>query len=174
MIPIPRPDPSEYAPFQATYVASVPDGDVMTLLRAQRDESRSLFASISEEQSRHRYAPGKWSIREVAGHLADAERVFSYRAMRFARGDGTALPGFDENAYVRNAALDSTPLAEHAAHFAAVRDASIALFSQFNDSELARRGMASGYPVSVRALAYVIAGHERHHLEILRTRYLAT
>src|SRR4029077_5181557 len=120
----------------------------------------------------HRYAPGKWSIKEVIGHVSDAERVFSHRALRFARGDRTRLPGFDEKAYTPAGRFDARPLPDLAAELDAVRHATIALFAGLDSEALARRGPANNKEVSVRALAYIIAGHERHHVGILRERYL--
>ncbi len=170
---IPRPDASEYAPFYGTYVGTVPEGDLLQLLEEQRRATQALLAGIPEPRALHRYAPGKWSIKEVVGHLLDSERVFCYRALRFARGDQTALSGFDENVYVPAGKFDARPLGELAAELDAVRRATIALFGSFDAAALARRGTANGKEVSVRALAYIVAGHERHHVAILRERYLA-
>ena len=169
---IPRPDASEYAPFYGTYVTKVPEGNVLTLLEAQREETQALLASIPEGRGLHRYAPGKWSIKELIGHVTDAERIFGYRALRFARGDRTPLPGFDEKVYAPAGKFDVRPLANLAAELDAVRHATIALFEGLDPEALTRHGPASNNEVSVRALAYIIAGHERHHLGILRERYL--
>lgn len=169
---IPRPDPSEYAPNYQTYVTKVPEGNLLTILETQRQETQDLLASIPEGRALHRYAPGKWSIKEVVGHVTDAERVFSYRALRFGRGDRTPLPGFDEQVYAPAGNFDARPLPDLAAELDAVRQATIALFGGFDAEALARRGPANNQEISVRALAYVIAGHERHHLGILRERYL--
>jgi uncharacterized damage-inducible protein DinB len=171
-IAIPRPDASEYAPHYETYVTKVPDGDLLTILEEQRQETQGLLAGIPEGRALHRYAPGKWSIKEVVGHVTDAERVFCYRALRFARGDQTPLSGFDEKAYAPAGKFDARPLPDLAAELDAVRRATIALFSGLDSEALARRGPANNKEVSVRALAYIIAGHERHHLGILRERYL--
>jgi DinB superfamily len=140
-------------------------------LEAQARKTQALLAGLSDAQAGHRYAEGKWTVRDVAGHMADAERVMSYRAMRIARGDATPLHGFDENAYVEVAGADRRPIAELAAELAAVRNATLALFRGLDAEAWRRRGAANGNPVSVRALAHIIAGHERHHVEILRTRY---
>jgi hypothetical protein len=169
---IPRPDATEYVPYYGTYISKVPDGDLLQLLEAQRKETQALLAGIPDARALHRYAPGKWSIKEVIGHLADSERVFAYRALRFAREDRTPVPGFDENAYTPAGRFDVRPLASLAAELDAVRRATIPLFASFDQTTLARRGTANGQEISVRALAYVIAGHERHHLGILRERYL--
>lgn len=169
---ISRPDSSEYAPNYETYVSKVPEGNIVAILEDQRRETQDLLATIPEGRALHRYAPGKWSIKEVIGHVTDAERVFSYRALRFARGDQTPLSGFDEKAYAPAGHFDAHDLPDLAAELDAVRRATIALFSGLDSEALARRGPANNKEISVRALAYVIAGHERHHVEILRERYL--
>jgi len=169
---IPRPDASEYAPYYGTYVSKVPQGDLLLTLERQRQETQALLAGLSDAQALHRYAPGKWSIKEVIGHLSDAERVFSYRALRFAREDRAPLAAFDENAYVPAGRFDARALSDLAAEFDAVRRATITLFRGMDPGAFARRGTASDHEVSVRALAYIIAGHERHHVMILRERYL--
>ena len=170
-VPIPRPANSEYAPSYAAYVDAVPDGDLLVLLETQCRETQNMLRGISEQESRHRYAPGKWSIREVIGHVNDAERVFTYRALRFARGDATPLPSFDENAWASASNADERSLEEHAHELAAIRSSTVAMFRGFSGEQFARTGMASGHQISVRALAYIVAGHERHHVRILRERY---
>jgi len=170
---IPRPDATEYAPFYGTYVGKVPDGDLLELLERQRRETQNLLAGLSDTQALHRYAPGKWSIKEVVGHLMDSERVFCYRALRFARADEKPLQGFDEKAWVPAGSFDARPLADLAAELDAVRRATIALFGGFDAAALARKGTANNNEVTVRALAWIVAGHERHHVAILRERYLA-
>jgi hypothetical protein len=166
-----RPDASEYAPFLRTYVAQVPEGDLLRILEEQGHETQRLLAGLSETQALQRYAPGKWSVKEVVGHLMDSERVFAYRALRFGRADATALPGFDEQAWVPAGNFDARPLPSLAAELDQVRRATLALFRSFDSATLVRRGTANNLEISVRALAYVIAGHERHHLRILRERY---
>jgi len=166
-----RPAAEEYAPYYGTYVSRVGDGDIVRTLKAQIGPTAALLRAIPESRAGHRYAPGKWSIREVIGHLTDAERIFAYRALRFARSDDTALPGFDENAFVANARFDDRTLASLVDEFAAVRAATIAQFEGFFPEEWVRSGTASGKVMSVRALAWVIAGHELHHLGILKERY---
>ena len=167
-----RPDPSEYAPFYARYVAQVPDGRIVDILDAQIGDTLDLVRGLDALQALHRYAPGKWSIKEVLAHLADAERIFAYRALRFARGDATSLPGFDENLFAAASGADTRPLAELADEFSAVRRATIALGRGLAPEALLHRGSANGFEVSVRALLYVAAGHELHHLQVLRDRYL--
>jgi uncharacterized damage-inducible protein DinB len=170
---IPRPAPGEYAPFHAGYVAMVPDGDVLATLKTQHGETLRMLSRLGDKKSRYRYAPGKWSIREVIGHLIDAERVFTYRALTFARADRTPLPGFDEKLWADSSNADSRTLKSLLEELKAVRSATLALFRGFNQQQLTRTGIASGHSVSVRGLVYVTTGHERHHATILRQRYLA-
>lgn len=169
-----RPDRGEFAPFYARYIDRLADGDIVRHLDEQVLETLALLASLPEEKGGHRYAPDKWSIREVIGHMCDAERIMTYRATRFARGDDTELPGYDENLFVANARFNDRTIASLADELEAVRWATVALFDSLTDEEFLRGGVANGQPVTVRALAWIIAGHERHHLELLRTRYLAT
>jgi hypothetical protein len=166
-----RPAGSEYASFYHGYVERVPEGDVLAIMRASGDELRLATTGIDESRGGHRYADGKWTVREVLGHMIDAERIFAYRALRIARGDATPLPGFDENAYVRTAGADARTVASLVQEQGAVRDASVQLFASFPDEAWMRRGTASGAEISVRALAYILAGHGLHHLRILRERY---
>ena len=166
------PDAAEYGAFYAGYVARVPAGDVLRTLETQLAETVAVVESFGEARAGHRYAPGKWSVKEVVGHLADTERVFAYRAMRIARGDATPLPGFDENLFVAHAGFDRRPLADLLADLRLVRQNSVALFRGLDDEALARRGTASDKPLTPRAAAYITAGHERHHLAVLRERYL--
>lgn len=168
---IPRPAPSEYAQHYAGYVDRVPEGDVLGRLAWQIDETRALLRDLPPSRAVHRYATGKWSVAEVVGHVADAERIFAYRALRFARGDATPLSPFDENAYVPAGGFDHRTLADLVDELTAVRQASLALFRGMPSDAFARSGVASGRPVSVRALVYIIAGHELHHVAILRERY---
>ncbi len=167
-----RPAPDEYVPYYGTYISKVPDGDVVGTLVTQRAATGALLRGIPDAKAGHRYAPDKWSIREVIGHMADCERIFAYRALRFARADETSLPGFDENAFVKHARLDDRPLASLIAELDAVRGATIALFDGLFPEEWSRVGNANGKAMSVRALAWTIAGHELHHLGILKERYL--
>jgi uncharacterized damage-inducible protein DinB len=168
---IPIPGADEHAPYYGKYVAQLPGGDVLHLLRVNAALTAQLLAATDESRGSFRYAEGKWSVKEVVGHLCDAERVFAYRALRFGRSDLTELPGFDENLYVPAGRFDRRTLADLAAEFAIVRTATLALFNGFDDESLLRRGVASGQPVSVRALAAIIAGHEIHHVGLLRERY---
>lgn len=167
-----RPAGDEYAPYYGTYINKVADGDIVATLTGQVAGTLAFLRAIPDERAGHRYAPGKWSIREVVGHLSDAERVFAYRALRFGRGDTTPLPGFDENEFMKRARLDDRSYASLVDEFAAVRHATVALFDGFFPEEWTRHGSASGKDVSVRALAWIVAGHELHHVDVLKTRYL--
>jgi hypothetical protein len=166
-----RPTEAEFAPFYARYVALVPEADILAVLEQQAEEIRRLAASVPPERETYRYAEGKWSIREMLGHIVDGERVFGYRAFCFSRGEPAALPSFDENRYVAAARSDATPLPELADELALVRRSNLVVLRRLGPFEWARVGTASGKPVSVRALAWVMAGHPRHHLQVLRERY---
>lgn len=167
-----RPGPGEYPPYQSLYVDKVPAGNLLTLYAGQLAEAEATLRSVTEAKAATAYAPGKWTIKEVIGHISDAERVFTYRAMRIARADPTPLPGFDENAWVPPARFNDRSLASLLDEWVAVRRASIALFTGLPREATARKGQASGYDVSVRGLAYVVLGHMAHHLGVLRDRYL--
>ena len=170
MIRITKPQAEEHAEYYARYIKLVGD-DALSALRAQRASTPRLLSGLSEAQAMHRYAPGKWSVKEVVGHMIDGERVFSYRALRVARADTTPLPGFDENAWVPAAHFDRRPMPDLVADYQTVRAATVALFSSFEEEALVRMGTANDQPISVRALAHMIAGHELHHVAILRERY---
>jgi len=172
-VTIERPAADEYAEYYGRYVSKVPDGDIIELLRQQPAETMALLRGLSPEQANFAYAPGKWTIKEVIGHICDAERVFTYRAMRFARNDQTPLASFDENEYVANANFASRTLPDLLEELQAVRAATVCLAKSLDAEALARRGTASGKEMSVRALFYVSAGHERHHVALLRERYLS-
>lgn len=173
MSAIARPDRTEYVDYFHRYVALVPDGPIVPILAAQIEETRRLLAPLSEARAAGRYAPGKWSVKEVVGHLSDSERVFSYRALRIARGDSTPLPSFEQNDYVANGAFDGRALRDLLEEFAAVRVATVRLFEGMDAAASARVGTAAGNPVTARAIAYIIAGHELHHRRVLLERYLA-
>ncbi len=170
---ISRPAEDEYAPYYGRYISRVPDGDLCGMLVSQLADTLALLRAIPEQRGTHRYADGKWSIKEVIGHVSDCERIMSYRALRFARADETPLPGFEQNDYVPPGGFDRRTLRDLSEEFAAVRQATIHLFRHLDPPALTRRGTASGNPVSVRALAHIIAGHERHHVAILKDKYLA-
>ncbi len=166
-----RPQTGEFDPYYANYIRRVPDGDVASLLEGQIRETTAALRSLPAARATYRYADGKWSIAEVVGHMIDVERIFNYRALRIARADETPIEGFDENAYVPAAESDGRALADLIAEFEAVRRATVALVRGLPSAAWTRVGTANGKPISVRALVYITAGHERHHLATLRERY---
>jgi DinB superfamily len=168
-----RPQPSEHAPYYGRYIALVPDGDLFALYGAETAATRAVLGGISEQRSLHRYAPGKWSLRESLLHLADTERIFAYRALRFARGDQQPLPGIEAPDYVAPSAADSRSFASLVAEYEAVRGATVALFENLPAAAWDRGGIASDWPFTVRALAYIILGHDIHHRKIFVEKYLA-
>jgi len=167
-----RPGVDEHPPFYAGYIAEAPGKDLLGVLEKQVDEWRAALKGLPAARAGHRYAPGKWTFRELVAHVADSERVFSYRLLRFARGDATALPGFDENVFAKACEAESRPLPECLDELAAVRAATVALVRPMSDGQMTRRGTANGKEISARALAWTIAGHAQHHLGVLRERYL--
>ena len=167
-----KPTKSEFLPYYEKYITLVPNGDVISTLTTQMTETQSLLCALPASIATYRYAPDKWSVNEVVGHLTDSERIFTGRALRFARNDATPIPGFEQDDYVRNATFDAYPLSELASELETVRQSTIFFFRHMDEQAWTRRGLANNAEVSVRALAYIIAGHELHHLEILRTRYL--
>jgi uncharacterized damage-inducible protein DinB len=166
-----RPEPGEYAPYYETYISKVKGSDIVGILEAQSLQTVHLFAARSERDGNFRYAPDKWTVKEVLGHVNDAERIFAYRALRIARGDQTPLASFEQNDYVRGGNFAERTLVDLAEEFELVRAASIALFKSLQKEAWQRRGVASKNEVSVRALAFIVAGHELHHREILEERY---
>jgi len=167
-----RPAEGEFLPYYGKYIDLVPSGDIVDTLKKQLPETLSLIGSLSDETADKRYAPGKWSIRESIGHLIDGERIFVYRALRFSRADSTPVPGFDENSYAANGPWSKVSVADLADEYEHVRRATIQFFSHLDNDALSRRGSANGAEITPRALAFIIAGHERHHLGIIRDRYL--
>lgn len=166
------PDRSEAAEYYFTYIDQVPAGDIREILGAQLGETVTLLQSIDDDKSLHRYADGKWSIREVLSHINDTERVFMARAFWFARGFDTPMPSFDQDIAVAAAGADERSWSSHIEEFRAVRHATTAFFDNLPEHAWTRRGIASGNPFTVHALAYIAAGHVAHHNEILRSRYL--
>jgi hypothetical protein len=166
-----RPADGEYAPFYADYVSLVPETDVLAVLGAQGGEVRRLAAAIPKDRETFRYAAGKWSIREMLGHIGDGERVFGYRAFCIGRGDQAAFPGFDQDDYMAAADYHDVPLVELAADFAALRASNLGVLRRLPKERWAQAGTASDARVTVRALAYIMAGHVRHHLGVLKDRY---
>jgi P2-related tail formation protein len=167
------PDRAEAAEYYFTYIGQVPGGDIREVLEAQAAETLALLQGISDEQSLHRYAADKWSIRQVVSHLSDTERLFVFRALWFARGFDSPLPSFDQNVAIATAGADERAWSSLVDELRAVRAATVAFFRDLPDDAWARSGIASDNPFTVRALAWIVAGHVAHHTAILRTRYLA-
>jgi len=168
-----RPSPSEYAPFYAGYVAHVPDGDVVEALIGGAEIMAALLHDVDDQKADFAYAPGKWTLKEVLLHCADAERIFAYRALRIARGDKTALPGWDEKAYAPASGAGPRSLDSILDELESVRNASVTLFEGLPAEAWERTGSANGLDISVRALAWITAGHLLHHLSVIQDRYLA-
>ena len=167
-----RPGSDEYFEYYGKYIALVPDGNVRDHLRTQLSETVSLLSGVPDAKAEQAYGAGKWTLKEAVLHMADTERVFSYRMLRIARGDTTPLPGFEQDEWVPHSCADERTIANLVMEFAAVRAATIALVDSIPDAAWPRKGTASGKTISARALAYIAAGHERHHLNIIRERYL--
>ena len=172
MTMVSAPERAETAEYYHRYIDQVPAGDIRDVLEHQLGDASSMLEAISEQQSLHRYAPGKWSIREVVAHINDTERLFTFRAFWFARALGEPLPSFDQDIAASHAGADDRPWRSHLDEFRAVRAATIALFRNLPAEAWTRRGVASGNPFTVRALAYIAAGHVAHHLRLLREQYL--
>jgi hypothetical protein len=172
-ITIPRPQADEHIPYYGRYISQVPEGDLIAMLRQQAMDTVGLLRGVPREREDFAYAPGKWTIKEVVGHLIDAERVFAYRALTFARAPGTSLPGFDENAWVPAGKFGVRTLSDLLDEFQVVRASTVQLAGHLDEETLKNRGVANGAEISVRALLYIAAGHERHHVALFRERYLA-
>ena len=171
---IQKPHPSEYNAYYQKYVESISDqADILDVLQQQRYDVIQLFGRVRDTEADFAYAAGKWSIKEVLGHITDTERIMAYRALCIARGEQNSLPGFDENEYVANAFFKERTIGGLLEEHQVIRESSIALFDSMVPAAYTRLGYANGSPVSVAALAFIIAGHERHHLNILKERYLA-
>src|SRR5437879_5054576 len=168
-----RPETSELAEYQIAYIVKVPGADILEFLQQQLEATLDLLRGIDEEKGNYRYAAGKWTVKEVVGHIIDSERVFAYRALVFSRSDSTTLPGFDQDLWAGHANHSTVPLKELAGEFEAVRRSTIGLFRHLDTAAWTRGGTANNNPITVRALAYLIGGHTEHHLEILKSRYLA-
>jgi hypothetical protein len=167
-----RPGASEYAPYYDKYVQRVPDGDIVAVLRNQIAETAALLRTAPADRADGAYAPGKWTLKEVVGHMVDVERVMSYRALRFSRSDATDLPGFDENAFVTNSNFSRRTLSDLVDELEGVRVGTVHLAKHIDADALMRRGTANSMAVTVRGLLYIIAGHELHHVALIRERYL--
>jgi DinB superfamily len=168
---IARPEPGEYNPYYERYISLVEGADILTTLDAQRRETMLLLCSRNDADGDFRYAPDKWSAKEVMGHVCDTERIFAYRALRISRADRTPIEGFEQDDYVRNGQFARLPLEEIVEDYIAVRRATLTLFRNLDEAAWTRRGVANKNEVTVRALAYIIAGHELHHRRILEEKY---
>lgn len=167
-----RPNANEYPHYFESYINEVPEGELSAFLEQQIEEARSQFGNLSEELGRFRYAEGKWSIKEVLGHITDTERIMSYRLLRIARGDTTPLPAFSEELFVNNANFDNRTIQDLLDEFAIVRSSTLYLMSHLSDEAWLRIGTFSGQQGSARALAFIMAGHALHHFNVIRDRYL--
>jgi hypothetical protein len=167
-----KPDATDYAPYYETYVSLIPDDDIVAALDTQKRTMLALLQGVDETLGNHRYEPSKWSVKEVVGHVIDAERAFAFRAFHFGRNHQTPLPAFDQDSVAPVAPFARLTVSEIAQEYKCVRDANLHLFRHFDDAAWSRRGVANQNEITVRALAYVIAGHERHHIQILKSRYL--
>ena len=167
-----RPDPSEYHEYYQSYVDNVPEGDIIALLPAEAETTLALLRRVPSERADYRYDPEKWGIKDLVGHVIDSERMFAFRALCFARNDPTPLPSFEQDLYARFSNAARRPLPELAEEFTYLRKSNVFLFKSFDEEMWTRRGIASEVEFSVRALAYIIAGHEIHHRRVLEERYL--
>ena len=167
-----RPQAGEYGSYYQRYIDLATEDDIVAALDAQSHETATLLSGLSEQQAAHRYEPDKWSIKQLVGHVTDAERIFAYRALSIARGETKPLPGFDQEPYVANAGSDDRPISELVEELSTVRRANVMMFRALSAEAWQRTGTASDNPISVRAIAFIILGHERHHLRVLRERYL--
>jgi hypothetical protein len=168
-----RPNADEYFEYYGTYISLVPEGDVRDILRSQLSETIAVLSGVTDAKAEQAYGPGKWTLKEALLHMCDAERVFGYRMLRISRGDATPLPGFDQNGWVPHSCANTRPMSNLLMEFAAIRASTLALVDSISAEGWLRTGNASGHTISARALAYIAAGHERHHLKITRERYLA-
>ena len=169
---IARPTTTEYAPYYQKYLDHVPDGDILDLLEHQLGDTVHLLSGVSEEKADHRYADGKWTVKEVVGHMVDTERVFAYRALCFARGDAGPFPGFEQDDYVATGGFAARALRDLVGEFVHVRRGNLHMLRGLPPAAWAREGIASNVRFTVRAMPYIMAGHERHHVKILREKYL--
>ena len=166
------PEANEYNPYYSSYVQRLKGEDILVALSEGVEEVNDLMASLTEEKLKSAYAEGKWTIKEVLQHIMDTERIFCNRALRFARNDKTALPGFDQDDYVPFSGANERNSMEMLREYNAIRQATITLFQGFSKEMLHRVGVASGSNMSVRAIAYIVTGHERHHIQVIKERYL--
>ena len=167
-----KPSKADYNEFYAGYISLIEEGDIVATLSTNRVKTKQIFDSLSEEKGNYAYAPNKWTIKEMLEHIIDTERVFAYRFMRVYRGDTTALPSFDQDIFVKNGVANKRSLQSLAREFYILREANLLMLENLDESKLDFRGMMSGNPITPRALLYIIAGHEAHHIKILKERYL--
>lgn len=167
-----RPDLEEFPVYMRSYVQLIPEGDIIQTLNGQLASTLKIFSAVTEKQAEYRYAEGKWSLSEVLGHLTDTERIMSYRILRIARGDKSPLMGFDENVYVQEASFYERTIADLLEDYQNVRRATISLLKGLPQKSLQNKGNANGFEVTVETIAYMIAGHELHHLKIIQEKYL--
>ena len=167
-----RPFESEYPPYYHAYINLVPEGELVSILKENLVSTKKLFESISESNGKFSYAPGKWSIKEVLGHMTDTERIMSYRLLRVGRGDQTALAGFDETLYVEGSHVHQLPIKNILEDFIATRNATLTLVHNMPESAWENKGFANNNEITARAIAYIIAGHAIHHRKIITDRYL--
>lgn len=167
-----RPLEKDYAPYYKGYIENVEGDNILDILNKQNQLTQNVLNSFSEHKGNYSYAPGKWTVKEVVGHMMDTERVFAYRALCIARGEKQPLPGFEQDDYVKEGNFNKRDLFDLNYDYRLLRESNLLLFKSFDDKMLARRGTASGYEVTVNALLFMIAGHSFHHIEILKTKYL--
>jgi hypothetical protein len=167
-----KPNPGDYAPYYDQYISILPDEDILKILENQMNSSEEFLRTFSEEQGNYSYAEGKWTMKEVIGHIIDTERVMAYRALSFSRGEKQSLPGFEQDDYIANGNCNDRTLDDLIGELKAVRTANLIMFRSFSDEMLKRGGIASDNKITVLALIYIIAGHEKHHIRILREKYL--
>ncbi len=168
---IPKPQPDEYPKFAEGYVSIVPTTNVLELLEESKNTVYNLFSNMREEKAMYAYADGKWTLKQVLGHMIDTERTFAYRAFCFSRNN-VELPGFDQDIYVNNTDFNSRTIQSLADEYKVTRESNLFLYRSFSEEQLLRRGIASNSPVTVRGLVYMTAGHEIYHLKLIRERYL--
>lgn len=169
-----RPEANEYNPYYSTYINLLPEGDIIHILEEQMKETNLLLKNISEREGLFRYAPNKWSIKEVIGHIADTERIMAYRLLSIARGETVSLPGYNDDMYVLRAAFDKQSMQNLLANLMVVRQSTLHLLKSLDEEAWSQRGIANNSEVTVRALACIIAGHELHHRKIIKERYLSS
>jgi uncharacterized damage-inducible protein DinB len=167
-----RPDLEEFPVYMRSYVQLIPEGDIIQILNGQIVSTQEIFSAVTEKQAEYRYAEGKWTLSEVLGHLTDTERIMNYRILRIARGDKSPLMGFDENEYVQEASFNERTIADLLEDYQNVRRATISLLKGMPQKSFQNKGNANGFEVTVETIAYMIAGHELHHIKIIQEKYL--